>query len=298
MHFLTSGSSASTTDHQYYRITITDPIWARVYAQETSEISLNIALFDAATSDISDILYPIPIRNNPHRAFDVSGYLTPGIYYFRVTSTVSSHQTYAIHFLVAAEQELLTRCVAADSSVEDVLYGCQWHLNNTHQFSGGAGFDINAEEAWETTLGEGVNVAIVDDGMHYAHRDLRDNVDESRNHAYYGSDVFHASESHGTEVAGLVAARDNSLGMRGVAPRATIYAYDLIAFGLEADDEQDAMIRNLEATGVSSNSWGFEDDGLPHSASTTWLSSIEKGLAEGYGGSGPVSGHLLRLGCG
>ena len=286
VHFLTSGSSASTTDHQYYRITITDPTWARVYAQETSDISLKLALFDADSSDISDILYPIPIRNNPHRAFDVSGYLAPGIYYFRVTSTVSSHQAYAIHFLAAAEQELLDRCVPIEHSLEDLLYGCQWHLNNTHQFSGGAGFDINAEEAWKTTLGEGVNVAIVDDGMHYAHRDLRDNVDESRNHAYYGSDVFHASESHGTEVAGLVAARDNSLGMRGVAPRATIYAYDLVAFGVDADDEQDAMIRNLEETGVSSNSWGFPDNGLPHSAPDTWLSSIETGLLQGYGGKG------------
>ena len=56
VHFLTSGSSASTTDHQYYRITITDPTWARVYAQETSDISLKLALFDADSSDISDIL--------------------------------------------------------------------------------------------------------------------------------------------------------------------------------------------------------------------------------------------------
>ena len=286
VHFLTSGSSASTTDHQYYRITITDPIWARVYAQETSETSVTIALFDADNSDISDILYPIPIRNNEHRVFDVSAYLTPGIYYFRVTSTVSSHQAYAIHFLVAAGQELLERCVPIEHSLEDPLYGCQWHLNNTGQFSGGAGFDINAEEAWETTLGEGVNVAIVDRGMHYAHRDLRDNVNASLNHSYSGEDVFHEGKPHGTQVAGLVAARDNSIGMRGVAPRATIYAYDLVAFGLEADDEQDAMIRNLEATGVSSNSWGFEDDGLPHSAPATWLSSIETGLAEGYGGKG------------
>ena len=158
---------------------------------------------------------------------------------------------------------LLDTCLPIEHSLDDPLYGCQWHLDNTHQFSGGAGFDINAEEAWETTLGEGVNVAIVDDGLHYEHRDLRDNVDESRNHSYSGSDVFHASESHGTEVAGLVAARDNSLGMRGVAPRATIYAYDLVAFGVDADDEQDAMIRNLEETGVSSNSWGFPDNGLP-----------------------------------
>ena len=286
VHFLTSGSSASPTDHQYYRMAVTAPIFARVYAQHTSEISLELALFDADSSELSDQLSPLPTIRN--RAFDLKGYLAPGIYYFRVTSTVSSNQMYALHFLTYPRgQLLLDTCLPIEHSLEDLLYGCQWHLDNTHQFSGGAGFDINAEEAWETTLGEGVNVAIVDNGLHYEHPDLRENVDESRNHSYSGSDVFHAGNTHGTAVAGLVAARDNDIGMRGVAPRATIYAYDLVALGLvDADDEQDAMIRNLEATGVSSNSWGFPDNGFPYSAPDTWLGSIERGLAEGYGGKG------------
>ena len=51
VHFLTSGSSASTTDHQYYRMAVTAPTFARVYAQHTSEISLELALFDADSSD-------------------------------------------------------------------------------------------------------------------------------------------------------------------------------------------------------------------------------------------------------
>ena len=285
VHFLTSGSSASTTDHQYYRMAVTAPIFARVYAQHTSGISLELALFDADSSELSDQLSPLPTIRN--RAFDLKRYLAPGIYYFRVTSTVSSNQMYALHFLTYPQgQLLLDTCLPIEHSLDDPLYGCQWHLDNTHQFSGGAGFDINAEEAWETTLGEGVNVAIVDNGLHYEHPDLRDNVDESRNHSYSGSDVFHAGNTHGTAVAGLVAARDNDIGMRGVAPRATIYAYDLVAFGVDADDEQDAMIRNLEETGVSSNSWGFPDNGYPYSAPDTWLGSIERGLAEGYGGKG------------
>ena len=286
VHFLTSGSSASPTDHQYYRMAVTAPIFARVYAQHTSGISLELALFDADSSELPDQLSPLPTIRN--RAFDLKGYLAPGIYYFRVTSTVSSNQMYALHFLIYPPgQLLLDTCLPIEHSLDDLLYGCQWHLDNTHQFSGGAGFDINAEEAWETTLGEGVNVAIVDNGLHYEHPDLRENVDESRNHSYSGSDVSHAGNTHGTAVAGLVAARDNDIGMRGVAPRATIYAYDLTALGLvDADDEQDAMIRNLEATGVSSNSWGFRDNGFPYSAPDTWLGSIERGLAEGYGGKG------------
>ena len=188
VHFLTSGSSASTTDHQYYRMAVTAPIFARVYAQHTSGISLELALFDADSSELSDQLSPLPTIRN--RAFDLKRYLAPGIYYFRVTSTVSSNQMYALHFLIYPQgQLLLDTCLPIEHSLDDPLYGCQWHLDNTHQFSGGAGFDINAEEAWETTLGEGVNVAIVDNGLHYEHPDLRENVDESRNHSYSGSDV-------------------------------------------------------------------------------------------------------------
>ena len=91
--------------------------------------------------------------------------------------------------------------------------------------------DINVEAAWaQGVTGEGVNVAVVDDGMYHTHEDLRDNVDSSRNHDYTGNgDIYRPLEHHGTHVAGLIAARDNGIGVRGVAPRATVYGYNLLA---------------------------------------------------------------------
>ena len=79
-------------------------------------------------------------------------------------------------------------------------------------------------------MGEGINVAVVDDGMYHTHEDLRDNVDSSRNHDYTGSgNIYRPLEHHGTHVAGIIAARDNGIGVRGVAPRATVYGYNYLA---------------------------------------------------------------------
>ena len=108
--------------------------------------------------------------------------------------------------------------------INDPLYGCQWHLKNNDQFRNSGGQDIRVEEVWPTYTGSGINVAVVDDGMHYQHEDLRDNVLTSFNHNYDPdlTDIYHPFEDHGTAVAGLIAAKDNSLGMRGRSPRGQV----------------------------------------------------------------------------
>ena len=65
--------------------------------------------------------------------------------------------------------------------------------------------------------------------------------------------------SHGTSVAGIIAARDNSIGVRGVAPRATIYAHNLLEDYKVTMNVVDATTRNMATTHVSNNSWGFVD---------------------------------------
>ena len=154
------------------------------------------------------------------------------------------------------------RCsnITASSSINDPLYGCQWHLSNDDQFRNSAGHDIRVEEVWPTYTGSGINVAVVDDGMHHQHDDLADNVLTSFNHNYGPdlTDIYHPFEDHGTAVAGLIAAKDNSLGMRGVAPEATIYGYNLLV-NLTDMNIADAMNRNATSTAISNNSWGAGD---------------------------------------
>ena len=95
--------------------------------------------------------------------------------------------------------------------------------------------------------------------MHFTHEDLRDNVDTTRNHDYTGNgSINQPLEHHGTNVAGVIAARDNDIGVRGVAPRATIYGYNYLAETTDLN-RADAMTRYGDVTAVSNNSWGPRD---------------------------------------
>ena len=195
--------------------------------------------------------------------------------------------------------EALADCAEIDRSagIDDPYYGCQWHLKNTGQFrdSPTSMPDIRVEDVWDAsdpeTMGEGIRVAIVDTGMHSAHEDLSLNVDTSRNHNYRNGDsnISGSNAGHGTSVAGIIAARDNSVGVRGVAPRATIYGYNLIAGRAVPDaNVADAMTRDLADTAVSNNSWGFGHTGAPVRAHATWEAAVVNGVENGFGGKGVV----------
>ena len=86
-------------------------------------------------------------------------------------------------------------------------------------------------------------------------------------------------------MAGLIAAKDNSLGMRGVAPEATIYGYNLLEEQSDAN-EADAMSRNSATTAISNNSWGASDHGRPHHVTELWEMAVEDSVTNGYGGKG------------
>ena len=193
----------------------------------------------------------------------------------------------------------LADCAEIDRSagIDDPYYGCQWHLKNAGQFPDAVTSmpDIRVEDVWDAsdpeTMGEGIRIAIVDTGMHSAHEDLSMNVDTSRNHNYRNGDtnISGSRTRHGTSVAGIIAARDNSVGVRGVAPRATIYGYNLVISGNLTDrNTADAMTRDLADTAVSNNSWGLGRTGAPIRAHATWEAAVVNGVENGFGGKGMV----------
>ena len=129
---------------------------------------------------------------------------------------------------------------------------------------------------------------VVDQGLDYLHEDLKDNVDKNKNHSYRSvGDVFGEKSGHGTAVAGLIAARDNSVGIRGVAPRATIYAYDLLSSysGFKAAD---AVTRARRTTSVSNHSYGARDGPGAYRTNQLWELAIDTGVTEGDDGKGVV----------
>ena len=109
------------------------------------------------------------------------------------------------------------------SPPNDPYFAEQWNLENRNPDGSLAGADLNLRAAWPLSRGEGVIVAICDDGVELDHLDLASNA-VSGLHFNFG----HGTEDglppssvsdHGTSVAGLAVARgDNKIGMSGVAP--------------------------------------------------------------------------------
>ena len=75
--------------------------------------------------------------------------------------------------------------------------------------------------------GTGVKVAIIDTGIDYTHPDLYDNYFGGYDFVN-GNDDPMDDNGHGTHVAGIVAARDNDIGVVGVAPEANLYALKVL----------------------------------------------------------------------
>jgi subtilisin family serine protease len=83
---------------------------------------------------------------------------------------------------------------------------------------------IRADAAHRWATGKGVKVAVVDTGVAMNHPDLLGQIVDHANFVDGGMKTF-AQEIHGTEVAGVIAARaGNGIGIFGIAPEAGIVA--------------------------------------------------------------------------
>lgn len=177
----------------------------------------------------------------------------------------------------------------------DPLLASQWHLNNTGQSGGTAGEDIRAFEAWNVTRGESVRVAVIDDAIEVTHQDLVANVVPGKSFNYRpdrrGSAFplpCNTNESHGTAVAGLVAARDNNdKGVSGVSPRSELVGFNGLATN-QTVDIVDALNRDLAEIDVYNNSWGSPDNGTLNPAEDSFVRAIDRGIREGRGGKGAI----------
>ena len=304
---LAPGTIDSSRDSDYFRIDLSEftnliihAVNLFLYYQVDDEnldrlpiAPLAVEALNASGEEVSVNVYALGFRINgdfePY-GFYIRDDFGAGTYYFKVTTPagVTSHPVpYTIHAFEDTEYtEFIEGCEARtrslNSQINDPLYACQWHLNSPE------GVGINVEAAWaQGVTGEGVNVAVVDDGMYHTHEDLRDNVDTSRNHDYTGGgDIYTPLEHHGTHVAGIIAARDNGIGVRGVAPRATIYGYNFLAGDTTTLNRLDAMTRNRAVTAVSNNSWGPRDGPGLGQAGSFWEQAIEGSIRTGYDGKG------------
>ena len=274
----TSGKLTSASDAEYFKLQL---------AEDKNLIIMTFDGVDAVMLDSGGTEIQVHIETGANGSNKIIDDFESGTYYVKITATGASSSAPVYYALYAYEDAYEDTCSAAtsalaDPTLNDPLYACQWHLNS----AASADMDINVESVWDDSItGEGINVVVVDQTIDYSHPDLIDNIDISLNHDY--GKGYIPSEHHGTSVAGVIAARNNTIGLRGVAPMATIYGYNLFAGGgFTYSNMANAMSRNRGVTAVSNNSWGWpEGDGF-FSVPAPFEMAIDTGVTEGYDGKG------------
>lgn len=197
--------------------------------------------------------------------------------------------------------------VTAHAQQADPLAGRQWHLLNTGQAVLGdtlpvAGNDLNVDGLYRNGIrGQGVIIGIVDDGLQIAHPDLAANVAAvaGKNFANGSNNPSPSdpnSDNHGTMVGGIAGAVGaNGVGVRGVAPAATLKGFNVLA-----SDAAGNQLSNIEYSWwdgaesadvqVFNNSWGAgpSNPNLPFAFSQNDVASNEQALSGTRGGRGGI----------
>ncbi|MFI2371376.1 type VII secretion-associated serine protease mycosin [Streptomyces sp. NPDC018833] len=147
------------------------------------------------------------------------------------------------HRLVAAlVAAAFTVLPAATSAHADAIRAQQWGLDALH-----------TEQAWQTTKGKGITVAVLDTGVDDQHPDLAGSVLPGKDFIGFGAQRGdRAWARHGTAMAGIIAAHGHGLGQEsgvlGIAPEAKILPVRVI---LEGSDKARDRARKSRGTALA-----------------------------------------------
>lgn len=112
------------------------------------------------------------------------------------------------------------------------LYNEQWYMEKDSDFYTKNGINSEAHihpdtTTYQTYTGKGVKVAIIDDGFDVNHPEIKDQIIVTKSVSTLGtitSDVaqIEVTDHHGTAVTGIIASKNNSIGIRGIAPDSSL----------------------------------------------------------------------------
>lgn len=196
-------------------------------------------------------------------------------------STEVSEGTEVVKFKVSDGQYHAEANLTINIKNGDPLFAYQWHLKNTGQNAfavnrGIAGEDMNVSDAMsQQIMGQGITVAVVDDGLEIAHPDLVNNTVKGGSYNLITGSVdptpFSGEAGHGTAVGGIIAAEGwNGIGGRGVAPKAQLIGFNFL---------------DSDPTGEVANVQTFENFVKSHGASA--YSDSARVFNQSYGYSVP-----------
>lgn len=81
---------------------------------------------------------------------------------------------------------------------------------------------IKAPQAWSTSTGHRVKIAVIDTGVDFGHPDLKYSLTRGVNLVHRNIPPYD-DNGHGTHISGTIAAANSTQGMIGVAPRSVVY---------------------------------------------------------------------------
>ena len=155
------------------------------------------------------------------------------------------------------------------SATQNPLYEQQWSINYDPTFYRRNGIstqaNINMQDLLETYSGKGIRVAVIDDGFEASHPDMAQNVIATRSVSSTGevsNGVSHiySEDHHGTAVAGIIGAANNTIGIMGIASNV-----ELILIQIPMEEYSDAatirafdLAQSLGAD-IINCSWGTGD---------------------------------------
>lgn len=208
-------------------------------------------------------------------------------------------------------------CSAAGPSslFNDPMLKLQWHYYNDGSTNYSvSGCDINVMPVWKTftTGDESVIVSVVDEGVDYAHEDLADNMwhnpEKSGNSRYGFNFVSHnyqvTPESHGTHVAGTIAAvNNNGKGVCGIAggnaskkiKGVKIMSCQIFEGNKSVDGSEAIKWGADHGAVISQNSWGYTVPmDMPKSLKAAVEYFVEHAGCDAQGRqTGPIKGGIV-----
>lgn len=152
----------------------------------------------------------------------------------------------------------------------DTFFNYQWSIKNQGYLGGTVDADMDVDSAWNYATGQGIKVAIIDEGVDLSHPDLTANLLPGFDATGRNSNgAPENDDAHGTACAGIIAAiANNSIGVAGVAYNAKIipirigYSMDLIFKGVKIWVTNNNWTVNginwavQNGADILSNSWG------------------------------------------
>lgn len=156
-------------------------------------------------------------------------------------------------------------------NTSDPYFSSQWAIKQNN------GIDLKIEKAWNITRGEGVRVAVLDEGVDLNHTDLKANLllgyDATGNNSK-GAPNYHTDDAHGTSCAGIIAAEaNNNIGITGIAYDAKIFPIR-IAYS------------NGIPLGIRGRGWITSNEIIGNAINWTWQKGADV-LSNSWGGGSP-----------